>query len=151
MNIQNANTVLIDCGTMVGHQQTELELVQNIVPFFGLAGGVTSYLDMRLSNGVLASFRAIYRPDNAMWRIELSEAVPEIHAGVFPVVEGQIQRRSNYAAVFTKRDGGANPIYDLQLVEIDSPDYDGHLARATAVDERHRTLAGSHGRNFGWY
>ena len=68
MNPQQATTLIIDCGTMVGHQQTELELVQETVPFFGLAGEQIAYLDMRLSNGLLASLRAIYRADNGMWR-----------------------------------------------------------------------------------
>lgn len=143
--------MIIDCGTMVGHQQTELELVQEAAPFFGLAAGATRYLDVRLSNGVLASLRAIYRPDNGMWRIEFSDAVPEIRAGIFPVVEGVRQRRSDHAAVFTKISSGSSSYYDLQFVEVESVPYNAHLASADAVGEKHRTKEDRHGRNFGWY
>lgn len=147
MNPQQAQTLIIDCGTMVGHQQTELELVQETIPFFGLSGSATSYLNMRLSNGLIASFRAVYRQDNGMWRIELSDAIPEIRDGVIP----SGTRRSNYAAVFTKIGTNATADYDLQLILVGSPEYDDHLATADAASTKHRTQAGSHGRNYGWY
>lgn len=152
MNASDADTLIIDCGTMVGHKQQELELVKETVPFFGINpdGGSTVYLRFRLSSGLLGSFRAIYRPDNGMWRIELTSAVPEIDY-IFPVVDGVRQRRSDHAAIFTRVDETAGAQYDLLIFPIDSDIYREELSKAESGGISRRTQAGSHGRNYGWY
>ncbi|MEI9961322.1 MAG: hypothetical protein WDM76_09430 [Limisphaerales bacterium] len=153
MNPDQANTLFIDCGTLTGHHQTELELPQALVPFFNLpsGGGAETYMDMRLSNGVLVSFRAIYRENNGMWRIELSDAIPEIRTGdAFPVVGGVRTRRSDHAAVFTKIAAGGPSDYELQLVQIGSAAYNNQMASAAAGGNQHHTV-GVGGRNYGWY
>jgi hypothetical protein len=139
---------------MTGHQQTELELPQAVVPFFELAtgGGAEAYLNMRLSNGVLVSFRAIYRPNNGMWRIELSDAIPEIQDGAaFPVIGGVRERRSDHAAIFTKIPAGGPSDYELQVVQIGTQPYNDQMAAATTGGDQYRTQAGAYGRNFGWH
>lgn len=151
MNPEQANTFIIDCGTMTGHSQTELELPQKAVPFFDLApgGGEETYLNMRLTNGILVSFRAIYRPNNGMWRIELSDAIPEIQIGVFPIVAARRSRRSNYAVAFTKMAAGGHADYMLHMLETETAEYTQHLA--SSGRDKYRTIRGVQGRNFGWY
>jgi hypothetical protein len=154
MNPDQANTLFIDCGTLTGHHQTELELPAAAVLFFGLApgGGAETYMGMRLSNGVLVSFRAIYRENNGMWRIELSDAIPEIRSGdAFPVIGGVRTRRSDHAAIFTRIPAGGPSEYGLQLVQIGSDAYNVQMASAAAGTNQYHTVPGATGRNFGWY
>ena len=148
-----ANTLIIELGRLTGHQQTELELPKKVVPFFGLSGDGDISLDMRLSNGALTSFRAIYRSNNKMWRIELTAEIPEIRAGVFPVVGGRRQRRSNYAASFIKLPAGSPSDYDLRLFQVDGDEYNDHMGKASAGGNKYRTKSTSlgHSRNCGWY
>jgi hypothetical protein len=151
MSPNQANTFIIECGTMTGHSQTELELPKSVVPFFDLApgGGAETYLNMRLTNGVLVAFRAIYRENNGMWRIELSDAIPEIQIGVFPIVGGRRSRRSNYAVVFTKMAAGGPADYSLHMLEIGTTEYNQHLT--SSGRDKYRTIRGAQGRDFGWY
>ena len=54
MNPMDANCLVTDCGSMVGHQQRELELVRECVAFFGIdPNDVTTerHFDMRVSSG----------------------------------------------------------------------------------------------------
>ena len=60
------------------------------------------------------------------------------------------ERRSDHAAVFTKIAAGGPSDYELQLVQIGSAAYNGHLASAAAGGNQHQTT-GPGGRNFGWY
>jgi hypothetical protein len=75
----------------------------------------------------------------------------QIRSGVFPVVAGVRKRRSDHAAVFTKLGDAGPSDYDIQLVHITSPKYAAHLASAEAGGNKYHTVAGPHGRNFGWY
>jgi len=153
MKPAEANTLIIELGRLTGHQQTELELPKKVVPFFGLSGGGDISLNMRLSNGVLTSFRAIYRSNNKMWRIEFTDEIPEIRASVFPVVDGKRQRRSNYAASFTKLPAGSPSNYDLRLFPVGVEEYNTVMGKASAAGNKYRTKSTSlgHSRNCGWY
>lgn len=153
MNPTQATNFIIDCGTMTGHQQTELEIPKKAVTFFNLThnGDAERYLHIRLANGILVSFRAIYRPNNGMWRIELSDAIPEIKGGVFPTINGQISRRSNYAVLFTKINAASGANYELRMFEVISNEYTRHFTQASTIGDKHRTTRSTHGRDFGWY
>lgn len=145
MNPASANTLILECGTMVGHQQHELEIPQAAVPFFNIpAGSASMYFSMRLSNGLIAMFRGIYRPDNGMWRIEFSTAVPEIVAGIFPPGS----RRSNFAAVFTKIPNG---MYDVRFIPLASTSYTTEMQSASVNGVQDTTISGASGRAYGWY
>lgn len=153
MKPSEATTLILELGRLTGHQHTELELPKKIVPFFGLSGGETAIINMRLSNGTITGFRAIYRPNNAMRRIELTDEIPEIRAGVFPVVNGKRQNRSNYAASFTKITDGSGADYDLEIFPVDGDDYKYQMEKAIAGGNKYRTNATrlATPRNVGWY
>lgn len=145
MNPQIATTLILECGTMVGHQQHELEIPQAAVPFFNIPAGSTSmYFQMRLVNGLVGYFRGIYRPDNGMWRIEFTTAVPEISAGIIPAGS----RRSDWGAIFTKI---GPTIYDLRFEPLNSPAWSNEMQQASIAGFQDRTLSTPAGRDFGWY
>lgn len=151
-----ATTLILDCGTLTGHQQRELELPRVAVPYFGIdPDGLShaTYIRVNLSNGSHTFLRMIYRDNNGMWRVEFTTTVPEIQAGIIPpaTADGEPNRRSDHAAVFTKVGNEESAAYNLRFLQVGSADYDAELAHAAAGGTADRTAANEHGRNFGWY
>lgn len=149
MSADTATTLFIDCGTMVGHQQQELELIRETVPYFGINpnGHIHAlYIPVILSDGTAERFRMIFREDNDMWRIEFSNAVPEIANRVMPGGG----RRWDHAAVFTKVGSGPTAAYELNFLQEGTPAYDAELHRINASGHTDRSRADASGRNYGW-
>lgn len=150
MNVDRANTLILDCGRLTGHQQTELELPGDSVPFFEPAAnqGHPYFLPIRTSAGRMVWLRLIYRSDNGMWRIEFGGSIPEVNAGIIPAG----QNRSDQAAVFKKIPGpDGQQGFSLEFVQVGGPQHKQHLASSTSNGHAFKTTAGVGGRDCGWY
>lgn len=146
MGPKSAGVLILDCGRMVGHKKTELELPKKAVPFFGAAptGSHSHYIRVLASNGRTVFLRMIYRPKNGMWRIELTTNVPEV-GSLIP--EGS--RRSDHAAIFEKvLSNDSIEEYELSFVEVNSPDYEAVFTNAS---HRASTTKQNGSRRYGWY
>lgn len=152
MNPQNATTFVIDCGSMVGNEQRELELVLETVPFFEPSPDESKeyFYTMRASSGAVTSYRMIFRSDNRMWRLEFVRGIPEIDRGIFPTVNGKKRRRSDHAAVFRK--GGTGSVFcSVEFIPINSDEYEELTEECEDNGELKKTRNSPSGRYFGWF
>lgn len=156
MEASSASTLVLDCGTLTGHQQRELELPKASVPFFGInpdGNAHATYLPVKLSNGRETFLRLIFRAYNMMWRIEMTTEVPEISDGIIPDTnpDGSPNRRSNQAVVMTKVGNEDDAAYELRFVVCDSTQYLSEIAQADTNGELKQTTGGGQSRKYGWY
>ena len=146
-----ASILVIDCGTLTGHNQTELEFPLACIPYFEHEDqNQERYIKMRVSSGAIHTFRLIHRHNNSMWRLELDENIPEIVRGIFPFVDGVKSRRSNCAAIFRKSDDEGY-FCSIEFPPIGADSYELELDNCTLHGDLDRSVRGERGRNFGWY
>jgi HKD family nuclease len=143
-----ASTCWIECGA-VTMQGRELELKGEQALFFGLPqqGGEPGEFKFRVSDGKRTDLRLVYQ-QNKMWRLQMTPAIPEVEAGLRPVLAGGGLGRSTLTAVFRR---GAKPKhYVLSFVENGSPDRKVLEKQAQDLGTLGKTRAGASGRLYGW-
>jgi hypothetical protein len=142
-----ASTCWIECGRVTAMGR-ELELKGEQGLFFGL-----SHLDeekvfnFRLSNGEDSALRLKYQ-ENAMWRVQMNNDVPEVRAGLRPRLPDGALGRSEFVAVFTRLN--RTDYFGLNFLRINSPEFARLKEKSSELGTSSRTRAGVDGRDYGW-
>lgn len=139
-----ASTCWIEVGkaTAMGR---ELEFKAEQALFFGLnpRGEAPQERVFVTSDGQRTSLRLKYQ-QNAMWRLQLNNSVPEVDHGLRPYESGGLGR-SPFVAVF-QRVGQAGE-YSLRFVLVTDPEYRQIQQRSLRLG----TLGSTSSRQYGWY
>jgi HKD family nuclease len=140
-----ARTCWIEVGknTAMGR---ELEFKAEQALFFGLSpsGGPPQNRFFLVSSGALLNLRLKYQ-ENAMWRLQMNNEIPEVEVGLRP--RDPLTRqlgRSPLVAVFTR--GGTRDTYILRFIRDDSAEY--VALRRQSV--RTGTFGSTSARRYGW-
>jgi len=134
-----ACTCWIEVGKITGFQAEQLEIKAEQALFFDLpsCGGADTDIRVRLKNGSQVAIPTKYR-ENAMWRFNLPDSIPEVHAGLRP--RGL---RSPYVAVFTKN----NNIICLKFIKFNSSKF----RKLKEESKENGTLGKTTTRLYGWF
>jgi hypothetical protein len=139
-----ATTCWIEVGknTALGR---ELEFTAEQALFFGLnpTGGTAQLRQFKVSDESVIDLRLKYQ-ENAMWRLQMNNEVPEVAVGLRPRVNGRLGR-SPFAAVFTRL-RQAN-MFRLRFVPVTGNEYRTIRRRS----REHGTLGRTSSREYGWY
>lgn len=98
----HATVCWIECGNITGFGR-QLELTRELALYFGVGppGGPAHALRYVLSDGSATDLTIAYR-GNQMWRLQLTNAVPEVRMGLRPALPNGGYGRSPYVAVFER-------------------------------------------------
>lgn len=126
----------------------DLEFPRDMMPFFRLSS-TPSEKRFRMAPDRIFPLTFTMRTDNQMWRLLFSR--DSIFAGIAreslrPVAGNS--NRSDLAIVFRRAAGGAD--YDVDFLQIGSPEYDALVAKSRALGVVSRTRNPG-GRHFGYY
>jgi HKD family nuclease len=153
-SILHSDSALINPGTAtvcwieVGKNTAmggELEIKGEQARFFGLepTGGTAAFRNFLVSSGDTVPLRLKYQ-GNAMWRLQLRASVPEVDAGLRPIINGQLGR-SPYVAVFKRTQ--TKDLFSLSFPRRDSKEFRGIWKNS----ERAGTIGSTASREYGWY
>jgi len=140
-------TIATRCWIEVGKNTAlgrELEIKAEQALFFGLhhSGGNKQDREFRLSDGSSTKLNFKYQ-GNAMWRLQMSNEVPEVRRGLRPSLDGRLGR-SPYVAVFERT--RARNSFKLSFVRDKSADY----RRIKRDAEMNGTAGHTTTRQYGW-
>lgn len=140
-----AESCWIECGYVTAMGR-ELELKSELGLFFGLDphGGPPRLLTFHVSDGTQTQLRWKYQ-ENHMWRLQLSNDVPEVRRGLRPRLGDGTLGRSPFIALFKRRAVPGN--FDLQFVRLGT-------ARARFIERessKHGTVGRTSARSYGWF
>jgi len=123
----------------------ELEVKGEQAWFFGLepTGGTAAFRDFLVSSGDTVPLRLKYQ-GNAMWRLQLRAGVPEVDAGLRPVINGKLGR-SPYVAVFKRTQ--TKGLFTLSFPRRDSRAFEAIRKQS----EKTGTIGSTAAREYGWY
>jgi HKD family nuclease len=152
--ILHSDTALINPGTAdvcwieVGKNTAmgrELEVKGEQARFFGLepSGGTAAFRNFLVSNGQMVPLRLKYQ-GNAMWRLQLRATVPEVDAGLRPVLNGKLGR-SPYVAVFKRTP--KKDLFSLSFPRRDSKEFRGIWKKSESAG----TIGSTASREYGWH
>lgn len=141
-----ASVCWVECGKNPA-QGREIELVSDQLPFFGLSrgGGDNLANTFLVSDGSRVNLEWKYRSDNGMWRLGMSNDVPEVSIGLRPKLKGGGWRRSPWVAVFSVFDG--EPDYQLGFVGDNSQEY----LELQRTSRRVGAVGNTGKRKYGWH
>lgn len=139
-----ANVCWIECGSITAMGR-ELELKAEQGLFFGLSrsGGAPAIFNFLVSDDSIVPLRMKYQ-GNHMWRLQLNAQVPEVAAGLRPVLTGGGLGRSPFVAVIERT--GAQPPFKLSFIKDNSREFSRLIRRSKATGTFGRTSS----RQFGW-
>lgn len=134
-----ASTCWIEVGKITGFNAEQLEIKAEQALFFGLPlhGGLDADITVRLTDRAYVEIPVRYK-GNAMWRLNLPDTIPEVHAGLRP--KG---KRSPYVAIFTKY----NEDISLKFIKNDSSKFRKLIEKS----KEKGTLGQTAARLYGWY
>lgn len=137
-----ATTCWIECGYITAMGR-ELEFKAEQGLFFGLnpTGGPPVQLTFSVSDGSDINLKVKYQ-GNHMWRLQMTNEVPEVKAGLRPKLAGGKLGRSPFAAVFQKK---ANKIH-LKFVRLTSRGFNELVVKT----KEQGTLGQTSARSYGW-
>lgn len=139
-----ANTCWIECGyvTALG-REVELKSEQGI--FFGLAptGEAPAFFDFVVSSGAVVRLRLKFQA-NHMWRLQLTNEVPEVAAGLRPVMPTGALDRSPYVLIID-RTNTVN-VFDLRFIKLNSKAFRKIVIDSKSFGTYGKTIA----RQYGW-
>lgn len=139
-----ASLCWIECGynTAMGR---ELELKAEQGLFFGLSPGgePPRTFDFLVSSGDTVRLRMKYQ-GNHMWRLQLTNEVPEVAAGLRPRNKNGELGRSPYVAVIERTNKKST--YRLRFVHLASAKFKGLVKRSSELATYGKTTA----RQYGW-
>lgn len=139
-----ATTCWIEVGknTALGR---ELEFKAEQALFFGLkpSGEQAQMRRFLVSNGSTLCLRLKYQ-ENAMWRLQMNNEVPEVAKGLRPRINGKLGR-SPYAAVFQRISQPSE--FRLKFVRVSSGEFSSLCRRSRELG----TLGKTSSRQYGWY
>lgn len=134
----------IECGhvTALG-RELELKAEQGI--FFGLnpTGEEPKYFTFIVSTGEKVQLRMKFQA-NHMWRLQLTNDVPEVAAGLRPLNPDGSLARSPYVAVITRTTN--HDIFNLSFIHLNSAAFKRIVKRSKNVGTYGKTTA----RQYGW-
>ena len=132
----------IECGNVTAMGR-ELELKAEQGLFFGLSpsGGRPKTVTIRASDGSSVDLRLKYQR-NHMWRLQMTNAVPEVRTGLRPVGDDGALGRSPYVAVFERAPG----ITTLRFLPLNSKKFAALRQRTLKSGTLGKTTA----REYGW-
>jgi hypothetical protein len=127
-------------GKITGFQNEQLEIKAEQALFFGLAshGGPDTQISVSLVSGAVIEIPVKYR-GNAMWRFNLSQAIPEVANGLRPG-----GGRSPYIAVFKRFQSGS---LKLSFVLATSAAFQ----KLRRESQRAGTVGRTTAREYGWF
>lgn len=139
-----ASTCWIECGFNTGKGR-ELEFKAEQGLFFDLqpAGGTPKTFRFRTSNGSIVSLRMKYQ-QNHMWRLQMSNDVPEVMRGLRPTGPDGKLGRSEEVAVLTRTDD--HDLFDIRFTKLRSRRFADLKKRSSRLGTLGRTTA----RSYGW-
>jgi HKD family nuclease len=144
INPGSASVCWIEVGknTALGR---ELEVKGEQARFFGLepTGGNAEFRNFLVSNGETVPLRLKYQ-GNAMWRLQLRADVPEVAAGLRPVIPGGLGR-SPYVAVFKRTN--TKKLFTLTFPRRDSMEFNEIRKRSG----KSGTIGSTSAREYGWH
>lgn len=139
-----ANTCWIECGyiTAMG-REIELKAEQGL--FFGLnpTGEKPRMFDFKLSSGVKTQLRLKFQ-GNHMWRLQLTNEVPEVAAGLRPRLPDGTLGRSPFVAIFERTDKTA--LFRLRFINLSSAEFRKLAKKSSQLG----TLGTTTARQYGW-
>lgn len=139
-----ANTCWIECGhiTAMG-REIELKAEQGL--FFGLnpSGENPRNFNFLVSSGKRVQLRLKFQ-GNHMWRLQLTNEVPEVAAGLRPRLEDGKLGRSPYVAVFERTD--KESIFRLRFLDLSSAAFRKLANKSYKLGTIGKTTA----RQYGW-
>lgn len=127
-------------------QGRELELKAEQALFFGLtrSAGDSQGRQFRVSDGTVAPLNLKYQSDNGMWRLQMTNDVPEVRTGLRPLVRGRLGR-SPFVAVFERL--GGRRTFRLRFISDRGAEY----RRIRKRSENSGTIGETSARRYGWY
>jgi HKD family nuclease len=139
-----AETCWIECGYITAMGR-ELEIKAEQGLFFGLnpTGGKVRRLHFNVSDGNTVNLKMKYQ-GNHMWRLQMTNEVPEVRQGLRPKNEDGSLGRSDKVAVITKTK--TLDTFGLSFVNLRSREFEG-LLNQTA---QNGTLGKTSARSYGW-
>lgn len=141
---RQANLCWIECGyiTAMG-REIELKAEQGL--FFGLdpAGGEPQHFNFLVSSGKTIPLRMKYQA-NHMWRLQLSNEVPEVAAGLRPRNKDGSLGRSPYVATIERTDFVST--YRLRFIRLESAEFRKLIRMSVDRGTLGKTIA----RQYGW-
>lgn len=139
-----AQVCWIECGyiTAMG-REIELKAEQGL--FFGLdpSGEAPRQFDFQVSSGETIRLRMKYQ-GNHMWRLQLTNGVPEVANGLRPKEKNGSLGRSPYVAVIERMMSSST--YHLRFVDLHSREFKRLVNRSKALGTFGQTSA----RMYGW-
>ncbi len=139
-----ANTCWIECGnvTLMG-KELELKAEQGI--FFGLnpTGEDAKYLTFQVSTKEKIQLRLKYQ-GNHMWRLQLTNEVPEVAVGLRPKNPDGSLGRSPHVAVFDRTED--KKTYILRFILLNSNEFNKIVRKSKQTGTYGQTSA----RQYGW-
>lgn len=144
----HASTCWIECGSVTALGR-ELELKSEQGLFFGLNSDLATeeHFQFRVSNGADVRLRMKYQ-ENGMWRVQMTNAVPEVRAGLRPALPAGGLGRSSYVAVFSRGDKANH--FLLTFLDVASGEFAALKRRSLELGTSSRTRPGPSGRDYGW-
>ncbi|SNT03172.1 HKD family nuclease [Noviherbaspirillum humi] len=139
-----ANVCWIECGyiTAMG-REIELKAEQGL--FFGLnpTGEKPRIFDFIVSSGNKTQLRLKFQA-NHMWRLQLTNEVPEVALGLRPRLRDGTLGRSPYVAVFERTD--KKSLFRLRFIDLSSMEF----KKLTQKSGQLGTLGKTAARQYGW-
>lgn len=139
-----AKTCWIECGyvTALG-REVELKSEQGI--FFGLSptGQAPAFFDFEVSNNSVVRLRLKFQA-NHMWRLQLTNEVPEVAVGLRPKLANGALGRSQYVLLIDRTN--VVDVFKLRFIKLNSKAF-----RQIVVDSKNfGTYGKTTARQYGW-
>ena len=139
-----ASTCWIECGyiTAMG-REIELKAEQGL--FFGLTptGEKPRTFDFKLSSGAKTQLRLKFQ-GNHMWRLQLTNEVPEVAAGLRPRLPDGTLGRSPFVVIFERTD--KTSLFRLRFIDLSSAEFRKLAKKSRQLGTFGTTTA----RQYGW-
>ena len=139
-----ADTCWIECGyiTAMG-REIEIKAEQGL--FFGLnpSGEKSKTFDFKLSSGAKTQLRLKFQ-GNHMWRLQLTNEVPEVAAGLRPRLPDGTLGRSPYVAIFERTNKSS--LFRLRFIDLSSVEFKNLAKKSSRLGTLGKTTA----RQYGW-
>lgn len=141
---EQADTCWIECGhiTAMG-REIELKAEQGL--FFGLnpRGEKPRTFEFIVSSGKKTQLRLKFQ-GNQMWRLQLTNEVPEMAAGLRPRLSDGKLGRSPYVAIFERTD--RESLFRLRFIKLSSVEFKKLVKKSAQLGTLGKTTA----RQYGW-